>query len=58
MEGLAFLENDMAYIKSIQNVHTPLSLICKTLRIYPQVRDTDGAEKIQTDFLGRCGEGP
>ena len=50
MEGLAFLENDTPYIKSIQNVHTPLCPTCKPLRVYPQVRDTNGEEKIQTEI--------
>lgn len=47
MEGPAFLENRMAYINHIQNVCDPSRLIhSKPLRIYTQVRNTDGKEEI------------
>lgn len=59
VKGGFILENDIASIESIQNVHAPLIPTCKPLRVYPQVRDTDGEERIQaeTSLAGCCVEG-
>lgn len=50
MEGPAFAENAVEHMKTIQNVCPPRSPGYKPLRVYPQVRNTVGEEKIRAEI--------